>query len=313
MIGETMKPLHVTVLMGGPSAESEVSRRTGRAVVRALSEKGIPVVAVDMPDEHFWLPPQTDVVFVALHGTFGEDGTLQRILEERGVPYTGSGPDASALAFDKARAKAAFLEAGIPTPRAVVVDAPVCRREQLEPLALPVVVKPARQGSSVGVTVVRREAELEAACKRARDYDEKLVIEEFIPGRELTVGILGEQALPVVEIKPKKTFYSYEAKYTAGESEYLVPAPLDTQTAARAQTLAQRAHRCLGCRDYSRVDIRLDPRGRMFVLEVNTLPGFTDTSLFPMAARAANLSFCDVCVRLVEMARARVEPLAVAT
>jgi len=306
-----VKQLHVTVLMGGPSAEREVSLRSGQAVAAALAETGARVAALDIRDEHFTLPEATDVVFIALHGTFGEDGTLQRMLEERGVPYTGSDPDASALAFDKAAAKAVFGEAGIPTPRGRVLTERGCRMDSWDPITLPVVVKPARQGSSVGVSIVRLQSELEAACELAWRSDDKLVIEEFIDGRELTVGILGDRALPPIELKPKQAFYNYEAKYTTGQTEYLVPAPLDAPTTARVHHVAQRAHRCLGCRDYSRVDMLLDPSGRLFVLEVNTIPGCTNTSLFPKAAQAAGLSFQDVCARLVEMALARAEATAV--
>ena len=175
----------------------------------------------------------------------------------------------------------------------------------------PPVVKPARQGSSVGVTLVRERKDLAAACDAAWKFDDKLVVEEFVAGRELTVGVFADRTLPVIEIKHKGKIFDYDGKYKSGQTEYLVPAPLDAQVAARAQFFAQRAHQCLGCRDYSRVDMILNTSGKLFVLEVNTIPGFTDTSLVPKAARAAGMEFRELCVRLVEMALARTEVLAV--
>jgi D-alanine-D-alanine ligase len=300
-----MKQAHVAVLMGGSSAEREVSLRSGAAVARALREAGVTVTEVDVRGPDFELPVGTEVVFVALHGTFGEDGAVQQILEECGVPYTGSDPEASARAFDKVAAKSEFVAAKIPTPRYKVMDSARPDAARLARMNVPLVVKPARQGSSVGIEIVHRRSELERACRDAARYDEQLVVEEFIKGRELTVGILGGKPLPVIEIRPKQKFFTYDAKYTPGQTDYLVPAPLDRVTAARAQFLAHRAHECLGCRDFSRVDLMLADSGELFVLEVNTIPGFTGTSLVPKAAKAAGLSFQDLCVRLVEMALAR--------
>jgi D-alanine-D-alanine ligase len=295
----------VAVLMGGFSTERGVSLRSGAAVGRALEAARAAVTLVDVRGPDFQLPFETEVVFVALHGTFGEDGTVQQILEDCGVPYTGSDPEASAKAFDKVAAKAEFEDARIPTPRYKVVGAGRHDLKRLADMKLPLVVKPARQGSSVGVEIVHNRAELEKACVNAARYDERLVVEEFIPGRELTVGIVDGQPLPVIEIRPKQRFFTYQAKYTPGQTDYLVPAPVDTVTAARAQFLAQRAHDCLGCRDLSRVDLILGDSGEIFVLEVNTIPGFTDTSLVPKAARTAGISFQELCVQLVEMALAR--------
>jgi D-alanine-D-alanine ligase len=302
-----MKRLRVAVLMGGPGSERAVSLRSGAAVARALRSVGAEVRAVDVRGPEFALPAEVDVVFVALHGTFGEDGTVQRILEMRGVPYTGSGPEASERAFDKTMAKAAFEQAGVPTPRYEMVDATAGDWQRLKRLGFPLVVKPAREGSSVGITIVSEEAALEAACMKAWEYGRRLIGEQWIAGRELTVGILGTTALPVVEIRPRDGFFSYEAKYTPGRTEYVVPAPLGRLEEARVKFLAQRAHECLGCRDFSRVDMILAPNGEVFVLEVNTIPGFTETSLLPKAAREAKISFEQLCVRLVEMALARAQ------
>jgi D-alanine-D-alanine ligase len=300
-----MKRLTIAVLMGGASAEREVSMRSGAAVVNALTTTGAKVVPMDIRDTAFTIPAEVDVVFVALHGTFGEDGALQRILEERGIAYTGSDPEASARAFDKIVAKQCFLAARISTPKYEVLDRAQAEWRRVEALGFPLVVKPARQGSSVGISIVPDGSALKQACETAWRYDERLLIEQFIAGRELTVGIFEGRALPVIEIHPKDGFFTYEAKYTRGQSDYLVPAPLDAKTESRAKALALRANDCLGCRDLSRVDIILAENGELYVLEVNTIPGFTETSLVPKAARAVGMEFSNLCARLVEMALAR--------
>jgi len=300
-----MKRLKIAVLMGGPSAEREVSLRSGTAVANALVATGANVLPIDIKDGAFTIPTDVDVAFVALHGTFGEDGTLQQMLENSGVTYTGSGPQASARAFDKIAAKQEFLAAGIPTPKYEVVDRMHVDSHRLTQLDFPLVVKPARQGSSVGISIVHEEAEMDGACQIAWEYGDQLLAEEYIPGRELTVGIFDGRALPVVEIKPKHGFFTYDAKYTKGQTDYLVPAPLDPATESRAKLLALSAHDRLGCRDFSRVDLILSETGELFVLEVNTIPGFTETSLVPKAAREAGIEFTDLCARLVQMALAR--------
>jgi D-alanine-D-alanine ligase len=286
-----MKPLQITVLMGGTSKEREISLQSGREVVKALLAAGAHVAEVDVQDASFHLPANTDVAFIALHGTFGEDGQVQRILEERGVAYTGSKPEASARAFNKTTAKQAFRAAGIPTPKAAYSP--------------PLVAKPARQGSSVGVTVVRHESELAGALAEAKRYDENVIIEQFIEGREFTVGILGGRALPVIEIRTNRRFFDYEAKYTPGEADEICPALINAMTASQIQHWARRAHECLGCRDFSRVDVMWNGKGDFFVLEVNTIPGLTPNSLLPKAARAAGMSMEALCVRIVEMALER--------
>jgi D-alanine-D-alanine ligase len=303
-----MKQLKIAVLMGGPSAERTVSMRSGAAVVNALTATGAKVVPIDVRGPEFTLPPDVDVAFIALHGTFGEDGVVQQMLEDAGVVYTGSGPEASACAFDKIAAKARFEAAGIATPAHEIVDRDHVDLERPARLGFPLVIKPVRQGSSVGVSLVREKAGLEEACQLAWRHDQRLLAERFVAGRELTVGIFDGHALPVIEICSKHDFFTYEAKYTKGQTDYLVPAPLERSLEARIKALALRAHDCLGCRDFSRVDLILAEDGNSFVLEVNTIPGFTETSLVPKAAQAAGVGFPDLCVRLVQMALARRGP-----
>jgi D-alanine-D-alanine ligase len=292
--------LRITVMLGGPSAEREVSLRSGRAVAQALRSLGHEVSELDPRDAAWALAPGTQVVFLALHGTYGEDGTVQRRLEELGVPYTGCGPEASRLGFDKALAKARFLAAGVPTARYQLLDSPGTPWPRgWRP---PVVLKPARQGSSVGLQYVEREADWSAALAQALRHDSLVVLEEKIEGRETTVGILAGQALPLVEVRPKTGLYDYKNKYTAGNTEYLCPAPFDAEVTARAQAAGLAAFRAIGGRDYARVDVIVRPDGQPVVLEVNTLPGMTQLSLLPKAAAAAGLDYAQLCQRMVELA-----------
>jgi len=297
-----MKHLRVAVLMGGPSTECDVSRASGQMVVQALQATGATVLPVDLAGTEVQLPAKLDVAFIAMHGTFGEDGHLQQILEDHGVTYTGSDPGSSARAFDKEVAKQCFVEAGVATPAHMILDGDL---SVLDELQWPVVVKPARQGSSVGISIVRDRQSLLPAIAKARAFEGAVVVEQFIRGRELTVGILGKRALPVIEIRTKRVFFDYEAKYTAGEAEEICPAQLDATTTARAQALALRAHECLGCRDFSRVDLMLSGTGELFVLEVNTIPGLTPNSLLPKAARAAGMNMTELCTRMIELALVR--------
>lgn len=297
-----MKHLRVAVLMGGPSAECDVSRQSGAMVVQALQGTGATVVPVDLAGTEVRLPVNLDVAFIAMHGMFGEDGHLQQILEDRGIAYTGSDPGASARAFDKEVAKQCFIEAGVPTPAHMVLDGDL---SVLDELQWPVVVKPARQGSSVGISIVPDRQGLLPAIAKARAFEGAVVVEQFIRGRELTVGILGRRALPVIEIRTKHKFFDFEAKYIAGEAEEICPAQLDVTTTARAQELALRAHDCLGCRDFSRVDLMLSETGELFVLEVNTIPGLTPNSLLPKAAWAAGMNLTELCTRMIELALVR--------
>jgi D-alanine-D-alanine ligase len=296
-----MKPLHVAVLMGGPSKEREVSLQSGKMVSEALRRAGVTVTPLDVKGPGFTLPAGVDVAFIAMHGTFGEDGHLQQILEEHGVPFTGSDQGASARAFDKTAAKECFAEAGIPTPLGAEVNGDWSVLEEME---WPLVVKPARQGSSVGVSIVHHRAELQKAVESARQFDPHVLVEEFVKGREFTVGILGRRALPVIEIRTKDGWFDYEHKYTPGAAIEEV-ADLEPAVAKHLQALALRAHECLGCRDVSRVDVILREDGRPFVLEVNTIPGMTANSLLPKAAKAAGVEMEALCLQLVEMALAR--------
>lgn len=288
---------HVAVLKGGPSAEREVSLASGAAVARALRGLGYDVAEIDLTTTEVLLPPSTEAVFIALHGTFGEDGTLQALLDGRGLPYTGPGAEASRIAFDKVESKRRFERAGVATPRWEVLD-----RGARRTLPLPVVVKPPRQGSSIGVSRVFRDEEWAPAIDEALRYDREALVEAFVDGAELTVGVVGEQVLPVIEIRAPAGAYDYRAKYTKGVTEYLVPAPLDAETTRRCQELAWSAFAALGCRGLGRVDLRLAPDGAAFVLEVNTIPGFTETSLLPKAARQAGLDFPQLCETILNLA-----------
>lgn len=288
---------HVAVLMGGTSAERDVSLRTGQAVVAALRAAGYRVSAVDVTAERLDLPEAVDAVFIALHGTFGEDGQVQALLYEAGVPYAGSGPAASRTAFDKCASKELFIAQDLPTPAYEVLRAPAART-----LPLPVVVKPARQGSSFGIHRVFREADWPAAYADAASYDEQVLVEAYIAGRELTVGVVGDDVLPVLEICAPDGNYDYHAKYTAGVTTYHVPADLPPAQAAACQELARRAFRALGCEGFGRVDFRMAPDGTAYILEVNTIPGCTATSLLPKAAQAAGIAFPELCDRIIRTA-----------
>jgi D-alanine-D-alanine ligase len=297
----------IAVLKGGPSTEREVSLRSGAACAAALRRAGWDVYEVDVRGPNFRLRPGTAVAFLALHGTFGEDGEVQRLLEARGIAYTGCGIEASHDCFDKVRSKQIFVAAGVPTPAYEVISRNCRRPATALTLFPPLVVKPACQGSSVGVTIVRAGSGtlVTRALQEAFRYGDQIVVEPFVDGRELTVGIFDGRALPVVEIRPKRGFYDYRNKYTKGATEYVVPAPLPRETTRETQRVALAAFRAAGCRDYARVDLRLSRRGQPFVLEINTLPGMTEMSLLPKAAAAAGIGFEQLCSRMVEMALER--------
>ncbi len=295
--------MNITVMLGGPSAEREVSLASGRAVAAALRSLGHQVSELDPQAPDWVLATQTEVVFLALHGTYGEDGTVQTRLEELGVPYTGCDPEASRIAFDKVVTKRRCLEAGIPTPRfAVFDDADASWPMGWQP---PVVLKPVRQGSSVGLQFVERVAEWSAALAEALRHDSQVLMEERIIGRETTVAILAGEALPIVEVRPKHGVYDYSSKYTAGASEYFCPAPFPTDVAENIQAAALGAFQAIGGGDYARVDVMVRQNGEPVVLEVNTLPGMTETSLLPKAAAAAGLNYAQLCQKMLDLALGR--------
>ncbi len=287
----------VAVLMGGPSEERDVSLRSGQAVAAGLRSAGYLVSEVVVEKNLPELPLGTEAVFIALHGQFGEDGQVQCWLQRMGVPYTGSGPESSAAAFDKRISKRIFDSENIPTPPWAVI-----RKGSSCPLPFPVVIKPPRQGSSIGAKKVERESEWVSALETALRYDEEALVEAYIPGRELTVGLLDGIPLPVIEIHPRGGWYGYEEKYTTGLTRYDVPAMLPDVWAKNCQSMAVRTCQALGCRGLGRVDYRMAPDGELFVLEMNTIPGFTETSLLPKAAAAAGLSFPELCARILETA-----------
>ncbi len=304
----TALPKKIAVLMGGPGSERDVSLATGRGVSKALRSLGADVVDVDVRDENFPLPKDVDLAFITIHGTFGEDGQLQKILEDRGIPYTGDGVEESRTAFDKILSKEKFQRHSVVTPEWEVVE--VGQRPEIP---VPLVVKPSRQGSTVGVVIVKNQSELESAMKEAGKYDRKLLVEKFVSGRELTIGILGDQALPILEIIPKGGFYDFNTKYPflnphAGASaEHVCPAKIDPGKTKKIQELALQAFRALGLVVYGRVDVLLTDAGDPFVLEVNTIPGMTEASLLPEAAAAAGINYINLCLRIIELSRARRE------
>lgn len=292
--------LNIAVMLGGPSAEREVSLNSGAGVAKALRSLGHSVTEVDPKDGTFVLPKKTDVVFLALHGTFGEDGVVQHELDRLGVPYTGCDSEASRLAFDKVLTKQRCIENGIPTAKFVVVES----EKMPWPMGWqpPVVVKPVRQGSSVGLQFVDRVSDWSDALREAFRYDSQLLAEEKIIGRETTVGILADAALPVVEVRPKSGGYDYRNKYTAGNTDYFCPADFDAATTRAIQDAALGAFRAIGGRDYARVDVMVRATGEPIVLEVNTLPGMTETSLLPKAAAAAGMSYAQLCQKMIDLA-----------
>jgi D-alanine-D-alanine ligase len=308
MATEQSLPKKIAVLMGGPGSERDVSLATGRGVSKALRSLGVEVVDVDVRDENFALPKDVDLAFITIHGTFGEDGQLQKILDERGVPYTGDGVEASQAAFDKILSKEKFREHNVATPEWEILE--VGRRPTIP---IPLVVKPARQGSTVGVVIVKNANELDPAMEQAGKYDRKLLIEKFVSGRELTIGVLGDQALPILEIIPKGGFYDFNNKYPflnpqgGGGAEHVCPAKIDPDKTKQIQEQALRAFRALGLVVYGRVDVLLSDSGDPFVLEVNNIPGMTEASLLPEAAAAAGISYVDLCARIIALSRARAE------
>ena len=338
----------VAVLKGGISSEREVSLRSGAAVAQGLRDGGHEVVEVDVVSRDFSIPEDVEAVFIALHGEFGEDGEIQQVLVGMGLPFTGSGAESSRVSFDKVLTRERLAANGIPIPKGEVLKTSTDRI-----IPVPLVVKPPCEGSSVGCHLVFDEAEWEAAFSDAVRFSGEALVEEYIPGRELTVGVIekesggrgqgatreiisnveqgtrnseggrrsrfgvratpsplsaeGEsgdtlQVLPVVEIETAAEWYDYEAKYVTGETQYTVPAELETETAAELRSIALKTFECLGAEGFGRVDFRLSPEGKPYVLELNTIPGFTATSLLPKAAEAAGIGFPELCCRIMELA-----------
>lgn len=291
----------IAVLMGGPGNEREVSLASGRAVLGALLGLGLDAVEVDVVDTQPQLPEGTGLAFNVIHGTFGEDGDLQAYLESLDIPYTGAGVASSRKAFDKNLAKAAFEAAGVPTPRAEILN---LTAEEKPTIDTPLVVKPPREGSSVGVHIVKDTNQLEPALKDATNYSQDVLIEEFVEGMELTVAVIDNQAYPIVHIIPPDGVYDMRSKYpwlSGGEgSQYVCPADLDEATTTAVQEAALAAHKALGIEIYSRVDVLLDSKSKPYVLEANTIPGMTETSLLPKSAAAAQIPFPDLCRTIAE-------------
>lgn len=310
-----LKRRKIAVLMGGWSREREVSLKSGENVYQALKRLGYRAVKVDLaaPEELIPELAGVEVAFICLHGGLGEDGTLQALLDLLRIPYTGSPALACRLAMDKLLAKEAFERAGLPTPPYLRYEpSPRWPKLAREGLGLPLVLKPIGEGSSLGVQIIRKEEELEEALRRAREQlGEGFFAERYIPGKEVTAGVLridGEdRALPLIELRPRREFYDYQAKYTPGETEFIIPAELDERVTLKVQELALEAHRALGCFGFSRVDLRVTEAGGVHILEVNTIPGMTQTSDLPKAAQAAGISFEELVEYMLQTAQEKQE------
>nr|MBU1328388.1 D-alanine--D-alanine ligase [Candidatus Omnitrophota bacterium] len=313
-----MKNKRVGVLMGGPSSEREISIKSGKAVCKALEAKRIDYVPVELmpgPNINGYKESvakklallRIDVAFVALHGEFGEDGTVQGLLEKMKIPYTGSSSSASRVAMNKIAAKEMFKSKDIPIARHEILAKDNFNKGcdigvYFKNLGSSLVVKPSNGGSSIGLNIVSSRKGLKAAIEDAFKYDNRLIIEEYIPGREITVGIIEDMALPIVEILPKRKFFDFTAKYQNSLTEYIVPAKIEIAIYKKCQDIGLRAHKALSARSFSRVDIILNKKKGPVVLEVNTIPGLTETSLLPKAARAIGMEFEDLCLKILESA-----------
>lgn len=298
-ISKRKSEIKIGVICGGISSEREISLKTGEGIYNALINLGYKAEFIDFKGDNINVFTNIDIAFLALHGKYGEDGTVQGVLELFKIPYTGSGVLASSLAIDKIFSKKLFELEGILTPGYIGFDTNddfdynLIFKKAKKLIGFPMVVKPAREGSTIGITIVGNEAELESSINFAKIYDNKILLEKFISGRLLTVSIIGDKpyALPIVEIKPKSGFYDFKSKYTLGLTEYIVPAPLEEELAAKISRLSIKTHKSLGCYGVSRVDLILSENQEPFVLEINTMPGMTATSLVPKAAAAAGISF----------------------
>jgi D-alanine-D-alanine ligase len=295
---------HIGVLMGGVSAEREVSLRTGEAIIKTLRIKGYNVCPIDVGyniAERLISEP-IRVAFITLHGRFGEDGTIQGMLELMRIPYTGSGVLASALSMDKIMSKRIFSTHALSTPSSHILQPTEGVKEALEKLIFPfpIVVKPVSEGSTIGVTIVQDKEGLARAIMHARQYDPRLLMEEYIKGKEITLGVLNGQPLPLIEIAPKGGFYDYHAKYTKGETEYILPPRIPPKVHEEAERVGLEAYNALGCEGCARVDMIADEKGEVSVLEVNSMPGMTETSLVPKAAHFAGIDFPELVERILK-------------
>lgn len=295
------RKVNITVFLGGVSSERTVSLASGQMVSAALRSLGYSVQELDPDPKKGWvLPPGIDVVFLALHGTYGEDGQVQRELDRLGVPYTGCGAVASEIGFDKLRTRQCCEAAGVTMPRCLVVDKEL---KQMPPdWDVPVILKPIREGSSVGLQLVDRREDFLSALQSVLEFGDHALMEKRIRGREFTVGILDDKPLPLVEVCPTGGVYDYKRKYTKGQTQYFCPAKVDDKVKEEAQELALKAFHAIGGKDYARVDVIVDKEGGCWVLEINTLPGMCETSLLPKAAAAAGISYPELCRKMIEMA-----------
>ncbi|UCD83345.1 MAG: D-alanine--D-alanine ligase [Deltaproteobacteria bacterium] len=304
------KDKKIGVLMGGTSAEREVSLNSGRAILKALWDKGYQAIGLDAKkDIGLRLVKEgINVAFIALHGRYGEDGSIQGLLEILRIPYTGSGILASALSMNKLASRQLFEIHNLPTPRYHLLQEEDANRFKSSdlPFPLPAVVKPCGEGSSVGISIVSKSREWKAALEEAFRYDCEILIEQYIAGKEVHIGILQDRVLGGVEIVPKDKFYSYRAKYTKGQSDYILPPRLSPRILKKAERIALKAHKCLGCQGATRADLRVDPRGRPYLLEVNSLPGMTATSLLPKIARESGLNYNDLVERILQTASLKI-------
>jgi D-alanine-D-alanine ligase len=326
--------LKIAIFVGGASSEREISKLSSKSIYSALLNLGHEVILIDpalgdnqyTENEKYFLPDcevnvstknyssavnslmkeKIDLAFLGLHGKWGEDGTIQSLLELCGIRYTGSGVLASALSMDKGKAKIIYQDNGVLVPKGFVISkSSYSLKDILESikmsLSFPIVVKPNDEGSTMGLTICNDETEIDKAIEFSFQFSNKTIIEEFIPGRELTVGILDDKVLPLLEIRPKHNLYDFECKYTSGMSEYIVPAQVDDETFKHIQDQALKAYRSLGCKGYARADFRLSPEGKSYCLEVNTLPGMTSTSLIPKMAKAIGISFEELISQIVNL------------
>lgn len=290
----------IGVLAGGASSEREVSLKSGRAVFNALKNKGLNAIFIDVNEENISGVIDChgiDIAFIALHGKFGEDGIVQNMLHQKNIPYTGSGAESSHLALDKMESKMRFQEEGLLVPAHKIVYGD--ENTSHSDILFPCVVKPRYEGSSIGLSIVRSSEYFSDAVRSAAKFSKEIIVEEFVPGREMTVGILEDKPLPIVEIVTEHGVYDFNAKYHSDKTRYIVPAQVNEDCYKKMQEEALRAHNSLGCRDFSRVDLRLSNDDKIFILEVNTIPGLTERSLLPMAAKAAGIDFFELCVKML--------------